>query len=104
MVKTLPEMPETWARSLDCEDPWRRELQSTPVFLPGESHGQRSLQGCRPRGRKQLDTTDTHTHTEQIPDAKPRYSSGNSSKLADGRIGKEIQNGGGAGGEVCMSV
>ena len=46
----------------------------------------------------------THTHTEQIPDAKPRYSSGNSSKLADGRIGKEIQNGGGAGGEVCMSV
>jgi len=28
--------------------PWRREWQPTPVFLPGESHGQRSLAGCSP--------------------------------------------------------
>ena len=28
--------------------PWRRAWQPTPVFLPGESHGQRSLTGCRP--------------------------------------------------------
>ena len=27
--------------------PWRRAWQPTPVFLPGESHGQRSLEGCR---------------------------------------------------------
>ena len=26
--------------------PWRRQRQPTPVFLPGESHGQRSLKGC----------------------------------------------------------
>ena len=26
--------------------PWRREWLPTPVFLPGESHGQRSLMGC----------------------------------------------------------
>jgi len=28
--------------------PWRRAWQPTPVFLPGESHGQRSLEGCSP--------------------------------------------------------
>ena len=32
--------------------------QSTPVFWPGESHGQRSLAGYSPRGRKELDTTE----------------------------------------------
>ena len=37
--------------------PWRREWLLTPVFLPGESHGQRSLEGCNPSGRKELDTT-----------------------------------------------
>ena len=38
--------------------PWRRKWQPTPVFLPGESHGQRSLAGCSPRGRKESDTTE----------------------------------------------
>ena len=33
--------------------------QPTPVFLPGESHGQRSLAGYGPRGRKELDTMHT---------------------------------------------
>ena len=32
--------------------PWRREWQYTPVFLPGESHGQRSLVGYSPWGHK----------------------------------------------------
>ena len=40
---------------------WRRKWQSTPVFLPGKSHGQRSLAGYSPWGRKELDTTE-HTH------------------------------------------
>ena len=31
---------------------WRRKWQPTPVFLPGESHGQRNLVGCSPSGRK----------------------------------------------------
>ena len=31
--------------------PWRRKWQNTPVFLPGESHGQRILAGCSPQGR-----------------------------------------------------
>ena len=33
--------------------PWRRAGQATPVFLPGEFHGQRSLTGCSPCGRKE---------------------------------------------------
>ena len=41
--------------------PWRREWQPTPVFLPGEFHGQRSLVGYSPWGNKKLDTTE-HTH------------------------------------------
>ena len=36
---------------------WRRKWQSTPVFLPGESHGRRSLVGYSPRGHKESDTT-----------------------------------------------
>ena len=38
--------------------PWRREWQPTPVFLPGESLGQRNLASCSPWGRKDLDTTE----------------------------------------------
>ena len=38
--------------------PWRRECLPTPVFLPGESHGRRSLAVYSPWGRKELDTTE----------------------------------------------
>ena len=34
-------------------------------FLPGEAHGQRSLAGCSPKGRKELDTTE-HTPTNLV--------------------------------------
>ena len=47
--------------------PWRREWQPTPVFLPGESHGQRSLAGCSSHGGKELDTTEaTKTHERHM--------------------------------------
>ena len=36
---------------------WRRQWPPTPVLLPGKSHGQRTLVGCSPWGRKELDTT-----------------------------------------------
>ena len=42
-VKSPPIMWEMQVRSLGQEDPWRTAWQPTPVFLPGESHGQRSL-------------------------------------------------------------
>ena len=38
--------------------PWRKAWQPTLVFLPGESHGQRSLVGYSPQGRKGLDVTE----------------------------------------------
>ena len=38
--------------------PWRRKWQPTPVFLFGKSHGQRSLVGYSPWGRKELDMTE----------------------------------------------
>ena len=41
-----------WVRKI----PWRREWQPTPVFLPGESHGQRSLEGHSLWGHRELDT------------------------------------------------
>ena len=43
--------------------PWRRAWQPISVFLPGESHGQRSLAGYSPWGRKKSDTTE-HIITE----------------------------------------
>ena len=50
MVKNLPATQETQVWSLGWEDPWRREWQPTPVFLPGESHGQRNLLGYTVHG------------------------------------------------------
>ena len=52
-VKNLPATRETWVGMI----PWRREWQSTPIFLPGESHGQRSLVGFSPRSHKDSDMT-----------------------------------------------
>ena len=43
---------------------WRREWQSTPVFLPGESHGQRNLVGYSPWGCRELDTTKATQHIQ----------------------------------------
>ena len=43
-----------WVRKI----PWRRKWPPTAVFLPGESHGQRSLVGYSPRGCKESDTTE----------------------------------------------
>ena len=65
MVENLPAMKETWVWSLGQEDPLEKEWQPTPVFLPGEFHGQRSLAGYSPWGRKALGMTEqlTHTHT-----------------------------------------
>jgi len=40
-----------WVRKI----PWRRKWQHTPVFLPGASHGQRSLEGYRPLSCKEPD-------------------------------------------------
>ena len=49
-----------WVRKI----PWRRKWQPSLVFLPGESHGQRSLAGYSPQGCKESDVTERlRTHT-----------------------------------------
>ena len=58
---SLLAMLETWVPTLGQEEegiPWRRQWQPTPVFLPVESHGQRSLAGYSPWGRKVSDKTE----------------------------------------------
>jgi len=44
--------------------PWRRRWQ--PLFLPGKSHGQRSLASYSPWGHKELDTTEQQTLSKNI--------------------------------------
>ena len=59
-------MQETPANAGDMTDrdlisgniPWKRKWQPTPVFLPGEFYGQRSLTGYSPWGCKESDTTE----------------------------------------------
>ena len=63
MVKTSPSNAgrmyefNPWMRKI----PWRRKRQPTPVFSPGEFHGQSSLAGYNPWGRKESDTTERLT-------------------------------------------
>ena len=71
MAKNPPAIRETWVRFLGQEEPLEKgmewEWQPTPVFLPGKSHGQRSLADYSPWGRKESDMTEQliHTHTQE---------------------------------------
>ena len=58
MVKNLPVMQETWVHSLGQEDPLELTMATHSSILPGEVHRQRSLVGCSPWSRKQLDMTE----------------------------------------------
>ena len=63
MVKRLPTMRKTWVQSLGQENLLEKEMQPTPVFLPGKSLGWRSLVGYSPWGRKELETIEQlHFH------------------------------------------
>ena len=58
-IKNLPSMQEMQRLRFDPwigKIPWRRAWQPTPVFLPGGSHGERSLADDSPRGQKESDT------------------------------------------------
>ena len=52
--------------------PWRRKWLPTPVFLPGTSHGQRSLAGYSPRGHKRAGH-DWATKTKTTTTTNPRW-------------------------------
>ena len=67
MIKCLPARRETRVRFLCGKIPWRWKWQSTPAFLPGKSHGWRSLIGYSPWGRKESVTTERlHFHFHLI--------------------------------------
>ena len=73
-VRNLPAMQETWAWSLGGEIPRRRKWQPTPVFLPGKSHGLRSLAGYNPWGCKRV------RHDIVTKQQQQQYLVGNSKK------------------------
>ena len=58
---------QDWATSLSLFTfmHWRRKWQPTPVFLPGESQGRRSLVGCRLWGCTESDTTEATWQQQQ---------------------------------------
>ena len=93
-VKNLPATQETqrhrfdpWVRKI----PGRRAWQPTPVFLPEESHGQRSLTGC-----KESDVTDATEHSTQ------RVSStGNAREMDRGGDGEAVIAAGSGHVAVC---
>ena len=67
MVKNPPASAGEAGSTLGKEDPLE-VWQPTPVFLRGESHGQRRPAGCRPWGHKESDIAEhmnTHTHPEE---------------------------------------
>ena len=47
---------------IDSGSPWRKARQPTSVFLPRESHGEKSLVGYSPQGHKELDMTEATQH------------------------------------------
>ena len=64
-VKNLPTVQETWVQSLGLKDPLEKGMATTPVFLPGDFHEQRSIVVYSPWGRRTSDTTkrlNSHTH------------------------------------------
>ena len=58
VAQRLKRLPGMWFDPWLGKIPWRRKWQPTPVLLPGESHGGRSLVGYIPWGHKQSDTTE----------------------------------------------
>ena len=61
MVKNMPAIQETRVQSLGREDPLQKKMGTHSIFLPGESHGQRSLVSSSPWGRKESDMTELRT-------------------------------------------
>ena len=54
-VKNVPAVKEIWVQSLSLEDPLEEGMATTPVFSPGDSHGQSSLVGYSPWDHKESD-------------------------------------------------
>ena len=69
VVKNLPANAgdrRCWFSPWVGKIPWRRAWQPTPVFLPGESHGQRNLSGYSPEGYKESNMTEVTEYTHSL--------------------------------------
>ena len=62
-VKNLLAMQGNWVCPWVRKIPWNRKWQTTPVFFPGEFHGQRSQAGYSPWGHKESDMIEWLTYT-----------------------------------------
>ena len=82
-LKNLPTVQETRVWSLGQEDPLEKEMEPTPVCLPGKSHGQRSLAGYGPWGHRVWHDWVTNTH---------RATEGRNKKRQGGKLGFHFKN------------
>ena len=90
LVKNSPAMQETRFNPCVGKIPWRIP---TPVFLPGESHGQRSLVGYHPWGCKESDTTHRTEHTAQSPTSVfLGFPGGSAGKESASNVGDWVQS------------
>ena len=80
-LSAVQQMQETWFHPWVGKIPWRREWQPTRVFLPRELHGQRSLVGYSPWGRKESDPA------KRFSLGLPRWFSGEKNQLQCRRPG-----------------
>ena len=89
--------------------PWRREWPPTPVFLPGESHGQRSLAGYSPWHHRESDTTWQPNNDKALENVSPEQARGTHSQITNDCIKRVPRLGcraiqGTAAAQVRMSV
>ena len=61
-IPAMQEPQEMQVRSLSWEDSLEEDMATTPVFLPGESHGKSSQVSYNPYGHKESDTTEAIEH------------------------------------------
>ena len=86
-VKNLPAMQRPRFSPWVGKVPWRRNWLPAPVFLPGESHGQRSLAGYSPWCCRESDMTEwlnTNKNTQSLSEAdEPNLKFGSRSRLME---------------------
>ena len=70
---------DPWVRKI----PWRRKWQPTPVFLPGEFHGQRGLEGYSPWGHKRVGHNIVTEQQQQIQGKRMVFSTDKAGKKYD---------------------
>ena len=74
-IPAMQEPQEMQVRSLSWEDSLEEDMATTPVFLPGESHGKSSQVSYNPYGHKESDTTEAIEHRrEKKKDTSSKYS------------------------------